>query len=337
MKHYLVLAVLAAMAAIAFGFGPAPEPETRPAASAPAVQKPPAPPNAAEAFCRELPKCDFEDARLADVLAWLGEVTKTNISPNWNALAAAGISKDLHITLHLKDVTAEKALREAIDFAGGARTAIDFRFTGNVVVISTREDFNQYTFVQTYNIRAILDDYRAWRCVRSDHEGYDVGCEQVLSLVRGMADPESWKPEGTVGTAIDVRHYMVVVQTPHAHRQIEQLLAALTPNWASEMEQKLERPLRGVKLDDVAWPDALHEIHRATGLNVVAAPAVLARKLPHVHLLTDNLTAEQTIGLLAKLADAKWYVVDGVVYFDAHIVPPRPKPAPKDAQAQSGL
>ena len=207
-----------------------------------------------------------------NVLAWFGYVTKTNVSPNWAALNAAGIENSSRVTVHLRDVTAEKALREVLDIVGGGSTALKFGFDGQSVDISTREDASSYVVVRTYDVRAIIDASRASICASSDSEEYYEACREIVSLVKAIDDADSWKPEGTVGSINDMRHSLVILQTLPIHREIEHLLAALTPDWAPELEQKLQRPLRGVKLDNVSWPDALREIHRATGLNVVAAP-----------------------------------------------------------------
>ena len=52
----------------------------------------------------------FENNELANVIDFLRRSTDLNIFVNWPALETAGISKDLLITLQLRNVPAEQAL-----------------------------------------------------------------------------------------------------------------------------------------------------------------------------------------------------------------------------------
>jgi hypothetical protein len=58
---------------------------------------------------------DAEKTTLAEFIDSLRKITQTNITVNWNALAAAGLARETPVTLHLKGVPYEQVVKTLID------------------------------------------------------------------------------------------------------------------------------------------------------------------------------------------------------------------------------
>ena len=79
-----------------------------------------------EQLDRKLPEVNFKDNRFEDVIDFLRDVTGANIFVNWRALELAGIPKDTKLTVQIKDVKFEKALRMILDRLGGRKMTVNY-------------------------------------------------------------------------------------------------------------------------------------------------------------------------------------------------------------------
>ncbi len=93
------------------------------------------------------------------VIAYLREETGVNMSVNWNALTAAGVDRNIAITVGLRDVPLRKALQYVLSEAGGANpNALSYTVDDGVITITTKEDLSsaKYRVVRVYDIRDLL-------------------------------------------------------------------------------------------------------------------------------------------------------------------------------------
>lgn len=93
------------------------------------------------------------------VIAHLREETGVNISVNWNALTAAGVDRNIAISVGLREVPLRKALQFVLSEAGGANpNALGYTVDDGVITITTKEDLSsaKYRVVRVYDIRDLL-------------------------------------------------------------------------------------------------------------------------------------------------------------------------------------
>ncbi len=108
----------------------------------------------------KIPKVDFEDAEFSAVVTFLREAVGVNIYVNWTALDAAGLgggnAKTAKVSLHLKDVTLEKAMNVILSNLGGGQTQLSWAPDEGVIQLSTREDLSQKAVSLVYDVRDLI-------------------------------------------------------------------------------------------------------------------------------------------------------------------------------------
>lgn len=77
------------------------------------------------AMARVLPELKFDGVALGDVLDFFKDVAGLSVDADWTKLAAAGLTRDMPVSVRLKDVSAGRALN-LILFAAGPTKAVDF-------------------------------------------------------------------------------------------------------------------------------------------------------------------------------------------------------------------
>jgi hypothetical protein len=92
---------------------------------------------------RLMPEFKTSDYGLSNMIAFLGDLTGTNIVVNWPALEAVGVTKETPITARLKDVTISKALELILDNAAGGPGKLGYVIDGGVIRISTADDLKK--------------------------------------------------------------------------------------------------------------------------------------------------------------------------------------------------
>ena len=101
-----------------------------------------------------LQKLDFDDIEFSDVVQFLRDVSGLSIYVKWQALSAAGVEKQTTVTIHLGNVTVEKALRVILDDVGGVNP-LGFLVDEGVVTITSREELQSRTITRVYDVRDI--------------------------------------------------------------------------------------------------------------------------------------------------------------------------------------
>ncbi len=100
----------------------------------------------------------FENNEFANVIGFLRQSTGLNIFVNWPALETAGVERETPITLRLRNVPAEQALKLVLAQASAVLIdeELDFTIVDGILNISTESDLTRDTVVQVYDIRDLL-------------------------------------------------------------------------------------------------------------------------------------------------------------------------------------
>lgn len=96
---------------------------------------------------------NFNKVEFRRVVDWLQDVGGVNIVVNWGAMEGA---EESQVDLKLTNVTLEKVLRLVLDQVAKADRPLDFVIGGGVITISSREDLNQKTYVEVYDINDLI-------------------------------------------------------------------------------------------------------------------------------------------------------------------------------------
>jgi hypothetical protein len=189
-------------------------------------------------------------------LDWLRDVAELNINVNWGALAAIGITRNQpEITIRLRDVTVETALRAVLSRAAGREDVLAYAVEGNVIKISTRDDLAVHKHVEIYDVRDLIEiaeeherESRAWaeeaeveadRWETERHPGpRSAAVEKLKTLIRVHVLPDTWSPTGDANM-YELADLLVVKQTAVGHRDVAMLLQAIRLKLAERAE--LER------------------------------------------------------------------------------------------------
>ena len=138
------------------------------------AKKPPLPRLREDATLRllnqRLPEVQFQETPFEQVIDWLRDFTRLNISVRWQKLADNGIERDKPITIKVRDLRLSQVLGLVMDEAAGSDVRLAYRMTGNLLVISTAEDLDREMIVKTYDISDLL--LQIPRATRS--AGFDV-------------------------------------------------------------------------------------------------------------------------------------------------------------------
>ncbi len=104
-----------------------------------------------------VPSIIVHNQPFSGVVGLLRNETGTNIVVNWNALAAAGVSKQTPISLSLRNVPFKKVLSIVLQQAqGGGGSQLGYSISEGVLTISTRAQLSQQQVVKVYDIHDLL-------------------------------------------------------------------------------------------------------------------------------------------------------------------------------------
>ncbi len=181
-----------------------------------------------------LPELKFEGVTLNDAVDFLRDVSGANISVNWKALAAEGVTPDSALTLKLRNVSLRKGL-DLILAEAGAGDKLGWTTDQNVIEISTRELIDSKMYTRVYPIEDLLllvPDFVGPRISLTENGGTGSGnsgsgsgttsssssesivetpppeekpksrterADELISLIRDVVRPEIWVENG--GTA----------------------------------------------------------------------------------------------------------------------------------------
>jgi len=101
-------------------------------------------------------RMEFEGQELGFIIDYLRETTDLPIHVKWRALEAAEIQPRTPITIKLKNVTAEKALKVLLDDLSGGERKLTYTIDEGVITISTGTDLKTRVVQRTYDVRDML-------------------------------------------------------------------------------------------------------------------------------------------------------------------------------------
>jgi general secretion pathway protein D len=102
-----------------------------------------------------LPDVRFEETPFEQVVQFLGEMTKANISVDWTNLVDNGIDRDKPVTVQLNNVTFRSVLKEVLAQVGG-ETKLAFEVGDGLLRIATKDKLDKDKAVLIYDIRDLL-------------------------------------------------------------------------------------------------------------------------------------------------------------------------------------
>ena len=182
-----------------------------------------------------VPKVDFTNLELKDVVEFLRTAGDVNIHVNWAALVAGGVDKTTAVTLQLSGASLGKIL-ELVLADLSTNTKITYVIDDGVVVISTKDDLAKTPRIRLYYVGDIVSALR-YLCFPkepADNREPDYsGCMDMRNsdmattladTVKWSIDKDSWTPTGTVGSLQVIGDDMVVTQTIENHEAVKKLL-----------------------------------------------------------------------------------------------------------------
>jgi hypothetical protein len=118
-------------------------PASRGAATVPAATTRPIPKNL-DRTLQDLITLDASKTKAGEFIDALRRITQTNIVVNWNALAAGGVTRDVPVTLHVRDVSYEAVVHALMEMlparkAGGANFSVE----DNILEITTNAELGK--------------------------------------------------------------------------------------------------------------------------------------------------------------------------------------------------
>ena len=204
-------------------------------------------------LARAYPKLEVDEMSLDNVIDFLRDYSGLSIHVKWPVLQTVGIEKDTTVTVHLTNVTFDKALRTILDDVGGVNP-LGYIVDGGVITISTRDDLSgmAYATTRTYDIRDLL--FRVPNFVAPTLSLQQAGqggggggggfgnvttnatnegpnrqqiIDDIILLIQETIDPTSWRPTGEIGSVREMQGQLVVTQTAENHRRLMTLINQL--------------------------------------------------------------------------------------------------------------
>ena len=168
---------------------------------------------------REMPEVNFDSVALSDVIDFLRDVTASNIAVDWRGFEAAGIDRNVPVSMKLKSVPFKDVLKILLkDLSPEVR----FDVEGNVIRISAPP----------------ADKPAAARAAKLERRTYNVADilgsaverkSELVELLLQDVQPDAWRKNGAGGTA-SVTVFgedLVVNASAEVHRDVEALLKHL--------------------------------------------------------------------------------------------------------------
>lgn len=102
-----------------------------------------------------LPELNFQGVTLADAIDFMRDVSGANITVNWKALEAAGVTRDAQINLHLNGITLHKAMEMVLTEASGGDT-LSYVVDQGVIEITTRDLADHMMVTRVYPVEDLV-------------------------------------------------------------------------------------------------------------------------------------------------------------------------------------
>jgi hypothetical protein len=123
----------------------------------------PAPPQATKsgqaaptvALTRKLPELRFTQIPLGDAIDQVRESTGANIHVNWRALELLNVTREMPVSMNLRDVTARRALKALLDETG-VGDFLTYYVDEGVIEITTKEIADNKMFTRVYPVEDLV-------------------------------------------------------------------------------------------------------------------------------------------------------------------------------------
>lgn len=214
-----------------------------------------------------MPELRFEENGFEQVLEFLQDITKVNMSVDWVDLEAYGIERDSPVTLTLNNVSFRTVLNEVLTQVGG-ETELAFAVGDGLLRIATKEKLDRDKVVLIYDIRDLLvrpmqaSPEQSFDVTQGMGQGGGTGgggggggggmfgqgsqtgnqgqgqtgeedadqqlIEDIMDIIRQTVEPDSWAETGGGEASIrELNGQLIIFNTADAHRQVEDLLTQL--------------------------------------------------------------------------------------------------------------
>ena len=112
--------------------------------------------NTVQLLNQRIPELSFVDLPLDQVVDWLTDFTKINISVRWQTLIDAGVERDKPISIQARNLRLSQILWMIMNEAGGPDLKMAYRASGNLLIISTEEDLSKELITKIYDVSDLL-------------------------------------------------------------------------------------------------------------------------------------------------------------------------------------
>ena len=139
-------------------------------------------------------------------------------------LEEAGITIDAPVTAELESLPLESLLTHLL-----RDLELDFTIRSSVILVSTPEHIESPSMMdmRIYPVRDLV----MWRVpgAKGKQDSFEADYDPLIDVITTTVEPETWSDVGGPGSIREFEKSasLVVSQTRHVHRQIEQLLATL--------------------------------------------------------------------------------------------------------------
>jgi beta-lactamase regulating signal transducer with metallopeptidase domain len=166
---------------------------------------------------RKVPELKLDSVPFADVVDALRDLTSSNIFVNWRALEAAGIDRNVPVTLRLRDVAFKDVLSLVLRNVGGGTT---YKVENGVIVIDAPNQPAKAPKLttKTYDVRNLLTGEITEQTTKAQ-------MNELQRVVITTVQPATWQRGGSGIAAFDSR--LIVTAPDDVHKEVAQLLKML--------------------------------------------------------------------------------------------------------------
>jgi hypothetical protein len=105
---------------------------------------------------QRVPELTFEELPFEQVMDWLAEFTKLNVTVRWQVLADAGIDRDKPVSIQAHNLRLSQVLWLIMSGVAGSEIKLAYRASGNLLVLSTAEDLDKEMVTKIYDVADLL-------------------------------------------------------------------------------------------------------------------------------------------------------------------------------------
>lgn len=207
-----------------------------------------------------LPEIRFDDQPFEQVVDFLTDMTKINISVDWTDLDDNGIERERPVTVRLSNLTFRTILKEVLSQVGG-EVQLAYTVGEGLLRIATKEKLDRDKLILIYDIRDLLvtipnqamPDLSQSQGLQQGGQGSGGGIfgqqqgqgqqqqqqqygadanrdlvERITDIIRQTVEPDSWRETGGGdGSIRELNGQLIIYNTSDAHRMVRDLLSQL--------------------------------------------------------------------------------------------------------------